>query len=433
MTRIALLAGTYQPDRCGVAHYTAHLREMLASQGVTSIVLTTHDAARLGSDRTVQGVVKDWRLSHLMTLVQAIHTAEIDLLHIQHAAGTYRFERAIFLLPLLLRMSGWRKPIVTTIHEYGWWEWQPKWLPAHLLEWLKTWGQTQGWWDREDGFLLTQSDAIITTNSDAERVIQERLPELNDRLHRIPIAPNIEVVEIERTIARQKLLQTCHWSNNSTVIAFFGFLHPVKGLETLLPAFKQVVAKHPQAKLLLIGGVESLALPDEQATHYWQKLHARVAELELEQAVHFTGYISETTASHLLSGSDFGVLPFNHGVNLKSGSLLTLLAHRLPTVATYSTPPDLELLKASPVKFVQPQQEHELTTEFLNLLEDSNQQLQLRQTSDNFIQRFDWNYITQAHIAIYHNILNPYAPLTKGTSEAMQSSRRSPIAERSTR
>jgi polysaccharide biosynthesis protein PslF len=279
MTRIAVIAGTYQPDRCGVAHYTAHLRETLASQGVTSIVLTTYDAAKATDDCTVQGVVKDWRLSSLIALTQAIHAAEVDLLHIQHAAGTYRFERAIFLLPLLLRMSGWRKPIVTTIHEYGWWEWQPKWPPANLLEWLKNWGQNQGWWDREDGFLLTQSDALITTNSDAERVIRERLPEISDRLHRISIAPNVEVAEIERSIARQKLLQVCHWSDNSVVIAFFGFLHPVKGLETLFPAFKQVLVKYPQVKLLLIGGVESLALPKEQANHYWQNFTHRFQNL----------------------------------------------------------------------------------------------------------------------------------------------------------
>jgi len=47
--------------------------------------------------------------------------------------------------------------------------------PAQLVEWLKTCGQRRSWWDR-GWVLLTQSDAVITTNSDEEAVIHERLP-----------------------------------------------------------------------------------------------------------------------------------------------------------------------------------------------------------------------------------------------------------------
>jgi polysaccharide biosynthesis protein PslF len=406
MTRIALIAGTYQPDRCGVAHYTAHLREKLAEQGIETVVLTTHDAANQLNDRAVHSAVCDWSWTNLRSLVWAVHTSQADLLHIQHAAGTYRFERAIFLLPLLLRWSGWRKPIVTTIHEYGWWEWQPKWFPSFLLEKLKTWGQQRGWWDREDGFLLTHSNAIITTNSDAERVIRERLPEVNDRLHRIPIAANVEVAEIDPNIARHELRQRCNWSDDAIVIAFFGFLHPVKGLETLLPAFKQVVAAHPQARLLLVGGVESLALPGEQADRYWQKLHALVAELGLQDRVHLTGYLSAEAASRRLSGADIGVLPFNHGVNLKSGSLLALLAHGLPTIATYSHPPDPDLAGSSGVQLVPPRQIHELAAALNQLLISADTQSQLRETGYSFVQKFDWHAIVQAHLSIYQTSLN---------------------------
>jgi len=149
------------------------------------------------------------------------------------------------------------------VHEYGWWEWQPWGVPSWLVEALKHSGQRRGWWDREDGFLLTLSDALITTNSAAEDVIRARLPDRVNRLHRIPIGANVEVTAIDSDLARQRLRQTCGWSSDTTVIAFFGFLHPVKGIETLLAAFKQVLAVHPQARLSLVGGVESLALPGD--------------------------------------------------------------------------------------------------------------------------------------------------------------------------
>jgi glycosyltransferase involved in cell wall biosynthesis len=103
-------------------------------------------------------------------------------------------------------------------------------------------------------------------------------------------------------------------------------------------AFQQVLSVHPHARLLLVGGVESLALPAEQATKYWNKLHKLVADLNLDKIVHISGYLPADTASRYIAGSDFGVLPFNCGVTIKSGSLLTMLAHGLPVVATHHDP-----------------------------------------------------------------------------------------------
>ena len=89
MTKIALIAGTYQPERCGVAHYTACLRDALGEQSIQSFVVTTHAAAQVVNDPGVMDVVRDWRLADLLPLVQAVHGSHADILHIQHAAGTY--------------------------------------------------------------------------------------------------------------------------------------------------------------------------------------------------------------------------------------------------------------------------------------------------------------------------------------------------------
>lgn len=405
MVQIAFIAGTYQPQHCGVAHYTAHLRETLSQRGVKSLVLTTRSAAQASNDPTVSGVVGDWNLAALLPLVRSIHQSHADLLHIQHAAGTYGFDRAIFLLPLLLKLTGWRKPIVTTVHEYGWWEWQPKGIPPAWLEWLKTWGQHRGWWDREDGFLLTQSNALITTNSLAKQTICQRLPELQSLVHTIPIGANVEVTPIDRPQARQKLRQECNWPEDAIVIAFFGFLHPVKGLETLLPAFQQVISAHPQARLLLIGGVETLALSGEQATRYWNQLQATIAELNLSAAVHMTGYLEPDAVSRHLSGADIGVLPFNHGVTLKSGSLLALMAHRLPIVATRSHPPDPELERDKLLRLISTRDVAALTQSLMQLLIDPALQHQLATAGQHFSRRFSWSSIADAHVDIYRSLL----------------------------
>ncbi len=60
-------------------------------------------------------------------VVGAVRDSEADVIHIQQAAGTYDFKRAVLLL--LLTAAGCHVPLVTTVHEYGWWEWEPNGVP----------------------------------------------------------------------------------------------------------------------------------------------------------------------------------------------------------------------------------------------------------------------------------------------------------------
>ncbi|HIK15043.1 MAG TPA: glycosyltransferase [Leptolyngbyaceae cyanobacterium M33_DOE_097] len=412
MVQIAIVAGSYIPEKCGVAHYTQHLRESLSLQNIESVVLTTQQAAQVASDPSVWGVVDDWDVTDLLPLTKAIHQSQAEILHIQHAAGTYRFKRAIFLLPLLLRLTGWQKPIVTTIHEYGWWEWQPKWFPPQLLEICKMWGQQRGWWDREDGFLLTQSNAIIVTNQTAAKALIERLPQQKALVRQVPIGANIPTATDASKAARQAICQRYNWPEASVIFAFFGFLHPVKGLEILFSAFQQVVAVHPEARLLVIGGVESLALPSDQAAQYWQKLEAQITTLDLAEQIKMTGYLEADQTSKHLAGADIGVLPFNHGVTLKSGSLLALMGHALPVVATLAPDLDLELVQHPDVRFIPPRDVEALTKELNYLFENPELRKQLGYAGKTFSQKFSWSTIAQAHENIYSTVLQPVSALS---------------------
>ncbi len=409
MTRVVMVAGTYRPERCGVAHYTQRLRSALGERGVSSLVLTTAEAAQASEDSSVRGVVRGWGLADLPRLVRAVAGAardiKADVIHIQHAAGTYGFKRALFFLPPLLRAAGVRTPLVTTVHEYAWWEWEPRFVPRGALEALKTWGQRRGVWDREDGFLLTGSDALITTNAHFADTITERLPGLAPRLYRAPLVANVDAAPVERAEARDQVRSRFGWPPKAPVVAYFGFLHPVKGLETLLEAFAEVLEGRSQARLLLVGGVESLALRGEEAAWYWNKLRALVADLGLDGMVAMTGYVPEREASRLLSGADVGVLPFNHGVNLKSGALLTLFAHGLPVVATRSEPPEPELAAGRLVRLVERRDASGLATALLGLLADTPERSRLGEAGYAYSRDLSWSAIAERHVEVYEAVL----------------------------
>lgn len=425
MPRVAIIAGSFEPDHCGVVHYTAHLRSALAERGIPSVILTTRAAGRASEDPGVRGVTAGWRLGDLPSLAVAVRASGADLLHIQHAAGSYGFRRAVFLLPPLLRATGWDHPIVTTIHEYGWWHWQPPLVPRPLLDWLKAWGEQNGWWDREDGWLLTLSDALITTHADVEAAILARLPGLADHVHRIPLAANVEVTPIVPDAARHQLRRDAGWPDDALVVTFFGFLHPVKGLETLLLAFRRVADGAPTARLLLLGGIESLALRGDNARTYRAKLETRIAELGLGDIVRLTGYVPDDTASRLLAGTDVGVLPFNDGVTLKSGSLLALLAHGLPAVITRHEPPPPELADERVARLVPPRAPEALATALLDLLANPAARARLAGAGPAFTRSLNWPSIAARHAAIYDAALRQHgpemrAPLARGWESGLR-------------
>ena len=405
---MAMVAGTYRPERCGVAHYVQRLRSALDERGVSSVVLTTKEAACASKDPRVKGVVRGWGGGSLPALVRAVRSVRVDVIHIQHAAGTYGFKRAVFFLPPLLRAAGVRAPLVTTVHEYAWWEWEPRFVPQRMLESLKEWGQRHGVWDREDAFLLTGSDALITTNAPIEAAITERLPGLATRLHHAPLVTNIDVAPVDHNEARDEVRSRYGWPLKAPVIAYFGFLHPVKGIENLLKAHRKVLEDHPQARLLLVGGVESLAL-GEEAAWYWNELHALVTELGLDETVAMTGYVPEEEVSRLLSGADVGVLPFNHGVTLKSGTLLTLFAHGLPVVATRSDPPEPELADGRLVRLVERRDISGLAAALSGLLTDASQRARLAEAGRAYCRRLSWSAIAERHLEVYETVLNKAA------------------------
>src|SRR5918995_429177 len=408
VTRVAMVAGTYLPERCGVAHYTERLRRAWNERGVSSLVLTTKEAARASRDPDVRGVVCGWELPDLPGLARTVRGAVrdegVDVVHVQHAAGTYDFKRAVFFLPPLLRAAGCRAPLVTTVHEYGWGEWKPRGVPKELVEVFKAWGQGRGFWDREDGFLLTGSDALITTNYHAETAITDRLPWLASRLRRIPLVANVDLDPVNRAEAREELRSRYGWPREAKIIAYFGFLHPVKGIENLLKAYRGGLERRPQARLLLVGGVESLALGDE-ADWYWNKLRALVGELGLDGSVGMTGYVSEEEASRLLSGVDVGVLPFNEGVTLKSGTLLTLFAHGLPVVATRPEPPEPDLVDGQLVRLVEQRDAAGLCAVLSDLLGDSSIRTRLGAAGRAYAGNLSWSETAERHLEVYRSVL----------------------------
>ena len=132
------------------------------------------------------------------------------------------------------------------------------------------------------------------------------------------------------------------------MVVFFGFVHPVKGVRWLLRAVAALRAeRHPDLRLVVAGGFDSLALPGQQARDFEAEVRADVTGLGLDEAVTITGWLAAAEVSALLQAADVAALPFTAGLTTKSGSLLAVLDHDLPLVGTSGPDTSPELAAAA--------------------------------------------------------------------------------------
>ncbi|GAA2750502.1 glycosyltransferase family 4 protein [Amnibacterium kyonggiense] len=327
--RVLLVCGRLDPEHDGVGDYVARLAAGLRSRGAAVRILHVGAPSGTAGARRVGRV---WGPTALLRAAGASRGA--DVVHVQFAPSMYRFRPWIGALPLATR----GRAVVTTLHEYGWWRWE-RLLPAAVWERLESARIA----DRETALLVPGSRAVVTTNAGHGSVLQERFAGGPLRTT-IPIGANVEVdAELDRADARDRVRTELGIPAAATVVAFFGFVHPVKGLRYLAEALAQLSAEGREVHAIAIGGVESLALPGAEATAFEAELRGQIAAAGAAERLHLTGFAAPREVSRLLAAADAGVLPFTHGVTPKSGSLLTLLAHGLPTVVTAGegTAPDL--------------------------------------------------------------------------------------------
>jgi glycosyltransferase involved in cell wall biosynthesis len=396
--RIVQVVGDFAPERCGVAHYTQRLADHLTAAGV-EVAIGSRGASGVSPVPLLPLRFSHWTLSTLLRLLMIARRWNAEWVHLQYAPGSYDHRRVVALLPLLAKLIPGAPRIAATVHEFGGW---PVRLPRALEPVANGFFplmESAGWFDREALALFGMSDVAIVTNSHHLRTVQRCSTRLARRTVVIPIGPNVgpEVaLDMTRETARARL----GVPSDRFVAIFFGFVHPVKGIETLLQAMRRIHSVLPLATLWIVGGVHSLALRGDDADAYEGRIRQMIDDLDLGKAVEVTGYLPDTEVACRLRAADLAVLPFNHGVTLKSGSLVTCLSYRLPVLAT--TGGDLSGLRhGDGIWLVPPRDPVALAEAFGHLASNRLLRERLAAGGEAMSSEFSWARIAQRHLDLY--------------------------------
>jgi glycosyltransferase involved in cell wall biosynthesis len=379
--RVAMVHGPGGADRDGVSDYVQHLVRALGEVGVTALPVPV---------RPVKG---RW-LPAAARAARTVRRLRPDVVHVQFAPSAYRFSAVPGLLPLLLPRTA---PLVTTLHEYGRWDGPGRLPPA---AWRPLEGG--GLWCRETGRLIPASAAVVVTNPEHADVLVGRT---GRHPVRVPLAPNVDDhggAEEARARWRQRL----GLGPEGALLAFFGFVHPVKGVRYLLEAFAKLRSARPDVRLLIVGGFTSQALPEAEARAFRAELEDLCRGYGVAEAVTFTGHLPAPEVSGALHAADVVVLPFTAGVTTKSGALLAALAHGRPTAVTVTDPPDPHLSPDETVAVIPARRDATaIAATVERLLDDPGLRQRLATNARHVAGRHSWPRVAEAHRQLYDRLV----------------------------
>ena len=302
---------TYPPTSCGLATFTAALREGIAT--------------RRGSDRDL-GVVSVGDDRHIETRPEVIHRLrngdegslqgavkalnEHDVALLQHEYGIYGGPDGSEVLDLLSRLE---VPAIVTLHTVlG----DPTPRQQRILEEI----------------VEMTEQTIVMSDTAMRRLI-------------VKYDVDPEKIRIVPHGARASLAGPIPERGARPIVLTWGLIGPGKGLESAIEAFADLEDLHPSPRYIILGKTH----PKVQAAHgdaYLDGLKARAKALGLDNVVEFDGrYLDIESLTMAIRAADIVLLPYQSTEQVTSGVLVEAIAAGKPVVAT-AFPHAVEMLGA---------------------------------------------------------------------------------------
>ncbi len=392
-----MICGYLDPQRDGVADYTMRLATQLRHVGVEPVLLTSEKCADHGPNAL--GATRRWNLIGVLRTAWCLRRLQVDIVHVQFAPSLYHFSRVIGLLPAFLPRS---LPLLVTLHEYGVW---PQDGRPHAWR-SRLWSavERRNLIGRETLLLVPRARLVLVASEEHLDVLARRFPRTVRPARVVPIGLNVAVQVADREVARAGIRKELGAPPDAPIVAFFGFLHPVKALDRLIQATAALRDCWPDIHLLLTGGAESHSVDEAAAQEIVAGLEQVSRDCGMTDRVHITGYLPDAEISRLLSGADVAALPFLNGVTPKSGSLLAAFAAELPVVATAPPGQLREPTEDAGILRIPPGDTAALTAALRRVLSDRKLAERLRNVGRTIAASHSWDAIAATHAEMYADV-----------------------------
>lgn len=291
--RIALV-GTYVPRRCGIATFTQDLAESLARAAPWADVFAlavTEGESEYPYPPRVRYEIREQQLDSYQEAADFLNASEVDIVCVQHEYGIYGGPAGSHLLHLLNRLDA---PVITTLHT--------------VLRQA----------DPQQRRVLApgeRSEKLVVMTQKGRQLLREIFHIPEDKIavipHGIPDWPFVDPNFYKDQFGLEGKL----------VLLTFGLLSANKGIENVLLALLQVVARFPQVCYVVLGATHPNVRRIEGEA-YREKLLRLTEQLGLSEHVRFVDrFVELEELLGWLSACDVYITPYLNQEQITSGTL----------------------------------------------------------------------------------------------------------------
>lgn len=395
--KILVISAAYPPMHAGEATNTYHLCEKLAHRGIEVHVLTSSGNVGLGDAGIhVHPIMTDWGWGDLLRLRAELKSCSPDAVFIMYIGLMYNYHPMVTFTPTLCKRLWPHVPVVTR-YESAFVGADPSKSGLASRAFRKLMVRWAGGKDvaYSSGTLLRDSDAVVALCERHRAMMAKEWPAVSSKTVLIPPPPNLRIASNVNNDARRKGRAKLGLAPEHFVVSFFGYLYPIKGVDTLLRAFAKVASQRPQTRLLFIGG--KVGLDVAGGASYFEEMQSLAKELGIEGKTIWTGAFKseEEEASQYLYASDVCVLPFLEGVQLNNSSFASIVAHGVPTIVTRGPLMDTVFVHGENVLTCEPRNVDAVADHLFNIMDDPGLRDRLAAGALRFAEEwFSWEKAT---------------------------------------
>ena len=140
------------------------------------------------------------------------------------------------------------------------------------------------------GTLLRDSDQVIVLCDTHTNLLSKHHPDVATEVRNDNPATLIKFSDNTDGQARARGRTGIRSFRNRHLLAYYGYIYPNKGIETLIKAVELAARHFPKIRLVLIGGTNEIVLKAANRPNYLQELKDFTEQLGITEKIFWTGY-----------------------------------------------------------------------------------------------------------------------------------------------
>ncbi len=306
-SRIAVV-GNYLPRQCGIATFTTDLCAAISAEYGTArlLALPVNDTEQGYDypDRVRWSLAQD-DIKSYQDAADFLNFNNIDMVCLQHEYGIFGGPAGSHILHLLRAL---KMPVVTTLHTVLR---EPN--PDQLMVMEE---------------IAELSDRLIVMSQLSSQFLQEIFKVPGSKIDMVPHGvPDLPFLD-------PNFYKDRFGVEGKAVLLTFGLLSPNKGIENVIQALPQILAKHKNVAYIVAGATHPHILRRE-GDKYRASLQALAKEVGVESQVIFHDrFVSPEEMAEFIGAADIYITPYRYEAQVVSGTLAYALGAGKAIIST---------------------------------------------------------------------------------------------------